>query len=291
MTKRKMCRYSCGRQAENETATRCRTCRRNDKKAGRPVRHDVAPGGPRVLLVDIETSPHIVYRFGKLYKPQAVSINQVIRDTEVLSVAAKWLGEPDVLFFSQPKNGRLGMLRKVHQLLNEAEAVVHYYGQRFDTPHLFREFVQHGLTPPSPFRQVDLKQAVSRRFEFPSDKLQFVSQALGLEGKVQHEGFDLWPACMNGDPDAWARMEEYNCRDTVLLEEVYETLLPWIPGLPNRHLYGDDGCPACGADTVEPNGVYRTPLSAYSQYCCGSCGSWFRDSKRLYGVDIQAAAL
>lgn len=287
---RKDCRYDCGRKVENETTTRCRTCRRADKKSGRPVRHDIRPGGPKILLLDIETSLQLSYHFGNWN----VNINPAltIKPTRMLCIAAKWLGDPEVMFFSEPKDGGLDMAKAAWKLLDEADAVVHYYGSRFDIPHLNREFLEHGLTPPSPFKQIDLKLAVSKRFKFPSNKLQFVSQALGLSGKESHEGISLWRKCDEGDAEAWASMETYNRRDVTLLEEVYEHLLPWIPGLPHRHLYTDAGeCPACGADKVKQAGMYRTPLSVFQAYTCGACGWQGRDSKRLYGATIQAAAI
>lgn len=287
-----LCKYACGRPVENPTTTRCRTCRRNDKKAGRSGRTTklVRPGGPKILLVDIETSPNLVYTWGLW--GQNIGINQIVEPTRMLCFVAKWLGEPEVMFHSEHTDGRIAMLDVAHALLDQADVVVHYYGSRFDVPHLYREFLQAGMTPPSPFKQVDLKNAVAKRFKFPSNKLQFISQAIGLTGKEETGGFDLWRGCMAGDAAAWKTMEKYNRRDVTLLEEVYEALLPWIPNVPHRHLYhGTGDCPACGADKVKPSGLYRTPLSVFEQYRCGSCGSFFRDSKRITGANVQSAVL
>lgn len=288
MSKRKECKYQCGRPVENETTTRCRTCRRQDKKSGRVVRHDVAAGGPRILIIDIETSPNLADVWG-LWNNN-VSLNQLRESSRMMCFAAKWHGEPGTMFFSE-LGGHRDMVEAAWHLMDEADALMHFNGRRFDTKHLNREFLLAGLTPPSPYKQIDLLDSVKARFKFPSNKLQYVSTVLGLDGKVSHEGHELWVKCLAGDPEAWARMETYNRQDVDLLEEVFEILLPWIPGLPHRHLYGGAGCAACGHDTVVTDGVYRTPLSAFLQYRCTSCGHWMRDSKRLYGVEIQAAAL
>jgi hypothetical protein len=280
----KLCRYDCGRTTEKGTS-RCRTCRRNDK------RHSVIrPGGPRVLLIDIETSPNLVWAWG-LWN-QNIGINQIEESGRMLCWSAKWLGEKET-FFASEQTGRAFMIDWVHELLDEADVVVHYYGSRFDVPWLNQTFaIEAGLTPPSPFKQVDLKFAVSRRFKLPSNKLQFVAEVLGLAGKEQTGGFELWKQCMAGDAKAWKRMETYNRRDVTLLEECYERLLPWIPNPPHRHLYGGaGGCPTCGADELRSSGLYRTALSVFDRYTCGACGSWFRGNKRVFGAKIQAAAL
>jgi hypothetical protein len=283
------CKYGCGRAVE-AGKSRCRTCRRHDKAEQRPSL--VRPGGPRVLLIDIETSPNLVYTWG-LWN-QNIGINQIVEPTRMLCFAAKWLGEPGVMFHRATSDAdQRSLVAAAYDLLDEADVVIHYYGSRFDVPHLYREFLVHELAPPSPFKQVDLKFAVSKRFKFPSNKLQFVSQAIGLSGKEETGGFDLWRGCMNGDSKSWKTMEKYNRRDVTLLEEVYEHLLPWIPNVPHRHLYdaGAGDCPNCGGNDVYEAGLYRTPLSVFTKYRCTDCGSWFRSSKRVSGTTMQAAVL
>lgn len=277
-----LCKYGCQRSAE-KGRSRCRSCRRRDKARAS------APGGPRVLLIDIETSLQLSYHFGQW----GVNINPelTVEPTRMLCFAAKWLGEDETLFFSEWGHGRQGMVLGAWALLDQADVVVHYYGSRFDVPHLNREFFVAGLMPPSPFRQVDLKLAVAKRFKFDSNKLEFISRACGLSGKLKHEGATLWRSVQEGDANAQARMEAYNRRDTDLLEDVYARLFPWIPNPPHRHLYEGGGCPSCGGRQVDEDGLYRTALSTFLRYRCEDCGSWFRSSKRLYGADIQPAVL
>jgi len=281
----KQCKYDgCERTAERGKS-RCRTCRRKDKRQS-----VIRPGGPRVLLIDIETSLQLSYHFGQW----GVNINPelTVEPTRMLCFAAKWLGEKEVIFASEWRQGRDMMIALAHDLLNEADVVVHYYGSRFDVPHLNREFFLAGLTPPSPYKQVDLKLAVSKRFKFDSNKLEFISRACGLEGKIKHEGAMLWRKVQEGDAAAQGRMEKYNVRDTALLEECYERLLPWLPNPPHRHLYdGDGACPNCGSDDLRRDGEYQTALSVFARYSCGNCGSWFRSSSRLRGVKVQTAVL
>jgi uncharacterized protein len=281
----RLCKYAgCGRKTEAKDLSRCRTCRRADKGRVSVIR----PGGPRILLLDIETAPNLVYTWG-LFK-QNIGVNQIVSPTRMLCFAAKWLGEPNVMFFSE-QDGAVNMVDNAHTLLDQADILVHWNGQAFDAKHLNREFLEHGLLPPSPFRQVDLLLASRRQFKFPSNKLAYVSQALGLSGKEATGGFELWTGCMAGDPEAWATMQTYNERDVTLLEELYEILLPWIPNVPNRHLYSGGGCPACGNNSVREDGQYRTPLSVFTQYRCGDCGSWLRSSKREHGTTLQSAVL
>lgn len=279
------CKYDgCGRTAE-AGKSRCRTCRRGDASKARPL---VRSSATRVLLIDIETSLQLSYHFGMWN----VNINpdMVVEPTRMLCFAAKWLGQSEVIFRSEHEHPH--MVLDAWGLLDEADAVVHYYGSRFDIPHLNREFLEAGYPPPSPYRQIDLKMAVSKRFKFPSNKLQFVSQALGFEGKEQTGGMGLWRKCQEGDAKAWKKMQSYNEQDTRLLEDVYGRLLPWIPNLPNRHLFDGAGeCPNCSDGPVIRDGVYRTALSVFPQYRCRACDSWLRGTKRISGAKLQQVAL
>ena len=56
---------------------------------------------------------------------------------------------------------------------------------------------------------------------------------------------------MNGDKDAWKRMEKYNIQDVVLLENLYGHLLPWIKSHPNHNLFSDGHvCPSCSSSSL-----------------------------------------
>lgn len=245
----------------------------------------------RVLLLDIETAPHLVYTFD-LWNTN-VSADKIVTPSAMLCFSAKWLGEKKMMFHSDWTDGHGGMVRAAHDLLDQADAVMHYNGQKFDVPHLNREMLEHDLLPPSPFQQIDLWLAVKRRFKFASTKLDFVAQELGLNGKIKHEGFELWKLVMAGDEKAQRRMQKYCERDTKLLEELYDFLQPWIPAHPSRRLFDGSGCPVCGAPaaSLQRRGYAHTKVSSFRQYQCQVCGSWVRDSRRESGVTTQESVL
>jgi DNA polymerase elongation subunit (family B) len=227
----------------------------------------------KILLLDIETAPNTAYVWG-LFK-QNISISQIVDSSAMLCWAAKWLDQEDVMF-SSIMGGRKKMLQRIHKLLDEADAVVHYNGSRFDIPTLNKEFLEAGMSPPSPYAQIDLLKTARQQFRFPSNKLDYVGRALGLGQKVSHEGFELWIKCMNKDKDAWTRMQAYNVQDVLLLEKVYKRFLPWIKNHPNRgvHMDTDHVCPTCGSHNVQKRGYNHTKAGRYQRYQCRDCATW-----------------
>jgi len=235
----------------------------------------------KILLLDIETAPNLAYVWG-LWE-QNVSISQIHSNSYVLCWAAKWYGSKGVLFDSVKKSPHKKMLKGIHALLSEADAVVHYNGSRFDVPTLNKEFLLHDMTPPPPCKQIDMLRVSRRVFKFQSNKLDYVSQILSLGKKTRHEGHELWVKCMAKEPAAWKVMEKYNRNDVVMLEKVYKKMLPWIPNHPNRALYQDEQtvCPSCGSDKFQARGTAVAQRRRYQRYQCTACAAWFKSVNAL----------
>ena len=230
------------------------------------------------LLLDIETAPHLAAVWGMFN--QNVSLDTLLSSGYTLCWAAKWYGSDEVIYDSLHRNKHRVMMSNLHDLLCEADVVIHYNGRKFDIPTINKEFVGLGLKPPVPYKQVDLLETARRQFRFASNKLDYVAQYLGIGQKIKHKGFELWKGCMDNDKSSWEQMMEYNIQDVVLLEELYNRMLPWIRSHPNHGLYADVSeqpvCPSCGSRHVQRRGTARTGVGLYQRYQCKDCGTWSR---------------
>lgn len=229
------------------------------------------------LFLDVETAPNIATLWG--IWNQNVAINQLLETSRVMCYTARWHGEDYTYFGSEFDMGHEEMIISLYKFLDEADAVIHYNGKKFDIPTINRELLKYGMTPPSPYKQIDLMQTVKKQFRFVSNKLDHVCDELGLGRKAHTGGHELWLRCMNGDKAAWKIMEEYNIQDVNLLVDLYEKLLPWITDHPNMALYVDSErpvCPNCGGSHVIKRGTAHTAVSSYVRYHCEDCGTWIR---------------
>jgi len=254
---------------------------RNDGKGNAETLAEANGGGEfKCLILDIETAPNLGYVWGLW--DQNLGINQVVDWSSTICFAAKWFGKKKVMFHSDFHDGHEAMVKAAWKLLDEADAIVHYNGKAFDVKHLNREFLRQGLGPPSPHKDIDLLTIARSTFKFPSNKLDAVSQELGVGSKVKHEGMDLWIKCMNDDKAAWGRMKKYNVGDITITERVYEIMRPWIRTHPHVGLYtGDlDCCPKCGSDELQRRGLAHTPTLTYQRFQCKNCGGYSRNARR-----------
>lgn len=243
----------------------------------------------RQLSLDIETRPNEVYEWSLVGSRNGSLPNaMLIKPSEMLCFAAKWIGEDtEPIFKSTFHDGQDAMIDEAWTLLNEADVLVHYNGARFDEPKINVEFILSGYAPPAPYNRVDLYNTVKRKFAFPSGKLEYVAQALGIGEKVTHSGFDLWKRCMANDAEAWEEMKGYNIQDAILNEKLYAALKPWISALPSYGAeLGEDVCPACGSTDLNREGFAYTRSGRYQRYRCDECQTWSRASRRDGGTGI-----
>ena len=180
----------------------------------------------KILLLDIETTPLQVYTWGLW--DQNISIDQIIKSTEMLCFGARWLDGKKVIFKSVHHDGKKEMLEELHKLMDEADLLVGWNSAAFDHKHINREFLENKMPPPSPTKDLDLMSVTKANFLMPSNKLDYVAQKLEVGAKVKHSGFKLWIRCMEGDDKAWEEMKKYQIQDVNLLVELYDILLPWF---------------------------------------------------------------
>lgn len=218
-----------------------------------------------------------------------MSLNQLRRASYTLCWAAKWHGERKI-DFGAIWDDKGQYINRIHSLVNEADAIITYNGDKFDLPILNKDFLLEGLGPPAPYKSIDVYKTVSRVFKFPSNKLMYVTDVLNVTRKMEHEGHGLWTKVMDGNVTAQRKMTKYCKTDVIGLEEVYDQVRPWIKGHPTVTLYdmGEGGCPRCGeSETLVKEGFAYTLTGKYQRYKCNHCHSWSQSTKRTEGVYVK----
>jgi hypothetical protein len=238
----------------------------------------------KILFLDLETSPNLAHVWG-LWQ-QNVAITQLEKSTEVICWGARWLGSDKVIFKSQHHHGKEKMLDELHKIMNEADVLIGWNSAAFDSKHIKREFIENGYLPTSSWKELDLMRVVKAQFKFPSNKLDYVAQKLGVGAKVQHSGFQLWLDCMAGNNKAWAEMKEYQIQDVNLLVDLYDILLPWIENHPHVGASQGEslGCRNCGSLNVTKAGKKVTTTGVYQRHQCKNCGHYMAGVKLQGGI-------
>ncbi len=245
---------------------------------------------PRILVIDIETSPLELYGW-KLFD-ENFSLEQIKTDWTILSFAAMWADQPDKVIYRH--TGGRGvkkvrddkpLMKPLWKLLDQADIVVAQNGKKFDVRKIRARLIAHGFGPPSPFRVVDTMEVAKRYFAFTSQKLKYTSTVLASHAaKDEHKkfpGFELWAECLKDNPEAWAEMEKYNKQDIRATLEIYLRMRAWDQSHPNVGTFSvieQHTCPVCGSANVIGRNGWREvkQVGVYKRYWCKDCGHWSR---------------
>ena len=237
----------------------------------------------KILYYDIGTAPNLSYVWGQFEQ----NVIEHEREWYLLCVSYRWEHENKTHVTSlvdfpkdykaNPEND-YNVVKKLWDLLDEADIVIAHNGDKFDMRKANARFVAHGLGPVSPVKQIDTLKVARRYFMFNSNKLDHLGAHLGLGRKVNTGGFETWAGCMRGDIKFWKLMIKYAKQDVDLLRRVYLKIRPWMTNHPNLNVYSaSSGCPTCGSSKVQRRGKRRTQTMIYQQYQCMSCLSWSRE--------------
>ena len=254
---------------------------------------------PKILVFDIETRPIMGYVW-RLWD-QNLGLNMVESDWSIMSYSAKWLGEDTIEYADNRGKGEddTELVCRLWALLDEADYVIAHNARKFDVPKVNARFIQLGMLPCSPYRIIDTLQIAKSRFNFTSNKLEYLADALGCSPKLKHQkfaGFELWKECMDENNEAWEEMKEYNIQDSATLEEVFFKLRPWMSNQMNHNLFIEDDdaepvCQVCGSEHLHKRGFSYTAGSKFQRFRCTECGGWSRSTKsearsKITGITI-----
>jgi len=257
----------------------------------RPPSHKMVTPA-KVLTFDIERRPGVYLEWAPRNQGFMGRDKQLIRSSTI-SFSAKWYDQRGTIYhaiapvdsmFMQPEDvpGYREMLVALYDLLNQADIVVGFNSARFDQAKVLGEFARLGLGEPSPFRTLDIMRT-TKRMGWDYSSLAETLSALGLEGKLAHQGFQLWVDFLRGDTKAHKTMEKYNRQDVVQTERAMDALRPYIKDHPNLGLWAgqdDNGdplrvCPKCASPDLHIilQKDAATALTRYPLYSCGKCGT------------------
>ena len=253
--------------------------------------------GPRILILDIETAPLVAHVWG-LWENN-VALNQIQQDWHVMSWAAKWLDEKNVMYMDQ-RNAKdvtddKKILQAIWKLIDEADIIIGQNQRAFDLKKLNARFVLNRMKPPSSYRTIDTKALASKKFKFSSNKLEYMTEKLNKKyKKLKHNkfpGHSLWTECLKGNKAAWREMEIYNRHDVLATEELYKILAPWDVSI-DMNVYSDRGenlCQSCGSHKLKRWGYRYTNAGKYQRYICDDCGAENKGTTNLLSKEKKAS--
>ncbi len=240
----------------------------------------------RRLFWDIETSPNIVLAFRAGYDI-VINPDAIIHERKIICIGYSWEDEKTVTVLRwNSKQDEKVMLARFLAVANEADELIHHFGDRFDLPWFRTRCLLNGFPPLPPYKTVDTKMWASKYYYFNSNKLDYLSKVLGHGGKEKME-FDDWKKItMLNCQKSLNKMCHYCGVDVLKLKKVYQDLKFCVK--PKTHagvLSGRDKwtCPRDGESNVFK---YSTKVSSSGTVChqmrCKKCLGYFTINNSAY---------
>jgi len=249
---------------------------------------------PRIMHLDIETSPIISYTWGRW--DQNISMNQVVQDWFIMAFCADIDG---VIHYrdqrdSDPLNNDLDLCKKLHELLSSVEIVYGWNLNKFDLKKINARFFFHKLPPITTYRSIDGLLVLRNKMSLTSNKLDDVAKLLGLEGKLKSNEFpgqELWNECLKRNPAAWDSMRAYNVQDVKILKDVMEFVDPWHSKI-NFGVFEHGSKCSCGSMEFT---LLELPIvtnsGKFAAYRCDDCSRVLKDKTNLLHPETRKSLL
>ena len=271
------------------TVNKNRRYRLNDKQKKEYFNMDIAP--IKRLFFDIETSPMIVYSWRVGWKLN-IGTDNIIEDWKIICISYKWEHEDKVKNLRWDKNKcDKQMLIDFINIMNKADECIAHNGDRFDIKKIRTRCIYHRIPMFPNYRTLDTLKKAKSGFNFNSNRLDYIAKFLGVGAKLEHEGFDMWVKCMQGDEEALNNMVEYCDMDIIVLEDVYLTMQNYIKN--NTHTGTHNGklkasCPNCGSEDISLLKNNFTALGTIKrQIECNSCTNVYETSNSAWRTFLE----
>jgi hypothetical protein len=266
---------------------------------------DSSTDGPKVLLLDVETSPMEAYIWDLVQRGGYIQPAFLKKPWAMLTWAAKWLFDDKIYsgrVNTSESHNRLdgSVVKPIWKLMDKAHVIVTHNGDRFDLKRLNARFALNNYPPVAPYQSIDTLKIAKSVFDIPAFKLNFLNKYFSLrQMKADAGGFQTWKDCVDGSTHeirdaALQKMLAYNEQDILAGEDLYVKVRPWMKSHPNLALYMDSDEPMCSRclnTELEYCGPYATMVSKFHAYRCTQCGGIVRSKTNIISKEKRKELL
>jgi len=239
------------------------------------------------LFFDIETS-YLLCRLWRVGKVNWVDANNIKEDKKIICISYKWAYEDTVhtLKWDEKQNDKK-LIKDFIKVLGEADEIIAHNGDRFDIKEIRTRAIKQGLLMFPRYRTLDTLKKARSKFNFHSNRLDYLGEFLSVGRKLEHEGFQLWIDIVeHKKKKALDKMVKYCEQDVILLEDVFTALNPYIDHNTNYAvLSGKEKhcCPNCASSKVSLCHTDTTPMGYVKRNMkCSKCKKQYVISNKTY---------
>ncbi len=240
---------------------------------------------PRILFYDIESKPLQAW----LWSPgkQYVGHKQLVKEHSQYGIICITYcfndGRPaQVIDWGYEEQDTAKVIREFDEVIKSADFSIGKNSDRFDTKMInsCRMFAGLPGLPQWTKYTDDLERQMRRYFRMPSQSLDYISNQLGLGGKIKME-FQDWIDIVEKNDNgrkSLAKMLKYGKKDVVDTRALWFKLSEHFDSKWNQAKFQDSGLACkhmdCGSENLRKDGTRMAGKTKYQQYTCSDCGRY-----------------
>lgn len=238
-------------------------------------------GNGRIVILDIERlKGQAAVEFWSLgdFKNRRIHADDVVSWPRTILVCWNVYGEKKIHAAAEwDDGGHYGMLKRVWEAIDNADAIVGHNVGRFDLRNLRTEMAEAGMKPPRPVKIIDTLTIARREFAFESNTLDAIATRFNVTRKSDKYSAEVAQAAIDGSKTDQRRITSYCRGDVVTSREVWLAMQGWNPAHPHIGPHTDElNCNQCGSTNLTRNGTTRAIAIDYGLWRCDDCGANIR---------------
>lgn len=236
----------------------------------------------KILFYDIETSPLKAYIWG--LGKQVVRHNQLDKEHAqygIICITYCWNDDKQAqcISWDYDKQDSKEVIKQFDKIIKQADFTIGKNNKRFDEKMINAVRMLKGLPGLPEWTKCsdDLEQQMRRYFRLPSQSLDYISDQLGLGGKIKMEfqdWIDIVEKNKNGKKSL-AKMIKYGKKDVEDTRTIWNKLVQHFDPKFNygvfKHGSHTSACKRCGSTDIRPNGSFMSGSVRRQKFQCKDC--------------------
>lgn len=243
--------------ADGRRVWRCYRCNHTQEEESVVIFPKIYRPKASILYIDIEVSKSLYFNYGAKVPSKYLRADDLLHEYYIICWSASYVGNDKV--WSEcisSKSARqwtdAKVLQKLRDLINAADIIAGHNIDAFDMKKANTRFLLNGINPVIGKKTIDTLKVARSKFNFESNKLDFISQRLGFRPKDDITNDDWLKIVKTGDKETLDKVNTYCKGDVENGKAVLERLMQWS-GKKDDY----------GSTTLET--VYQVPLRKTAQ--------------------------
>jgi hypothetical protein len=185
-----------------------------------------------ILYIDLEVSKSMMFNYGLKVPSQYINPDDLYRDFYIICWSASYVGKDTV--WSEcvtqkeaKKWSDARILPRLRELMESADIIAGHNIDRFDIKKANTRFLLNGLEPVITKKTLDTLKIARSKFAFESNRLDYISQKLGLRPKEDIRNSDWLKIVTTGNEATLKKVNRYCRGDVKSGKGILETLMKY----------------------------------------------------------------